>query len=713
MLCARVLTLRRVHAQGDTRLALYGLGYMRDSRLYRMMTTAGDVTWRRPSNAPGVPSDSWFNLFFIHQNHAQRGTKNAVSEKQLPEWLDLVVWGHEHASKTEPTPSTEGPFDVSQPGSSVHTTLSEDEARPKRILLLALKGADWRTETLPLRRVRPFVFENVVLRNEDALKDRPDDADAVARFLHGAVEAAIVRAAQQAADVDAGAAGAAATGATAPLPAQTTASAAPGAAASAATLPLVRIRVDHSGGFPTVPLQRFGAAFQGRVANPWDLLQFHKAAAKRAAKPERGGGAAADGGAGMDADEGGAGGEVSEHRRIDALVSQHLPATLQILAEGDMALALEDFVQRDEKHALEKAVLGALAESQKKVKARCQSTTGEDPAAMLAHINVVVQELKAGKTSRGTAAAAAAADGAGPSGAGHDVDMASPDGDAACAAPAAKGRAKAAPAKPRAKAGAAAPAKGKGKQTTVTGLFSARASAGGAGGGAGGGDDEDDDTPVAARRVPARRAAASKKAYADGSEGEEGADDDGDDDFGAACGGARRHGKRGGGDSEEEEDDDMKEEEEEEEEEEERPAKRKPAAAAAAAKGKGKAAAAAPTAKRSRAVAEEAIVLEDRCAGRHHRPPPVLPVFAVRGGAWLALMCARVPSRSAAAMMMRLLARRQRAARRVRRWRPRRHPRRSASRRAPRRALAAAGAAHASEHTFALSALAKPDARRR
>jgi double-strand break repair protein MRE11 len=577
---------------------------MRDSRLYRMMTTAGDVTWRRPSDAPGVPSDSWFNLFFIHQNHAQRGTKNAVSEKQLPEWLDLVVWGHEHASKTEPTPSSEGPFDVSQPGSSVHTTLSEDEARPKRILLLALKGADWRTETLPLRRVRPFVFENVALRDVEALKARPDDADAVARFLHDAVEAAIVRAAQQAADADAGAAGAAATGASVPPPAQSGAggTAAPGAAASAATLPLVRLRVDHSGGYPTVPLQRFGAAFQGRVANPWDLLQFHKAAAKRAAKPERGGGAA-DGGAEVDAEEGGAGAEVSEHRKIDALVSQHLPATLQILMEGDMALALEDFVQRDEKHALERAVQHALADSQKKVAARgMQEGEQDDQAALVKTINVVMQEMQARKTQRGTAARAGA-DGAGPSGAGQDADM----DDAGGAAPAAKARPKAAPAKPRAKAGAAAPAKGKGKQTTVTGLFSARASAGGAGGGAGDGDD-DDDTPVAARRMPARRAAATKKPYADGSDDEEGVDDDGDDDFGVARGGAGRRGKRGGGDSEEEEDEDDDMEEEEEEEEEERPAKRKPAAAA---KGKGKAAAA-PTAKRSRAVAEEPIVLVDR-----------------------------------------------------------------------------------------------------
>lgn len=133
---------RRRPAQGDTRLALYGLGYLRDSRLHRMMVTPGEVTWRRPAGAPGAPVESWFNLFFIHQNHSPRGAKNSVSEALLPQWLDFVVWGHEHACRVEPRCSAEagGTFVVSQPGSSVATTLSEDEALPKKVFLLELQG---------------------------------------------------------------------------------------------------------------------------------------------------------------------------------------------------------------------------------------------------------------------------------------------------------------------------------------------------------------------------------------------------------------------------------------------------------------------------------------------------------------------------------------------------------------------------------------------
>ena len=541
---------------------------MRDSRLYRMMTTTGDVTWRRPADAPGAPADSWFNLFFIHQNHAQRGSKSAVSEKQLPKWLNLVVWGHEHASKTEPTPSSEGTFDVSQPGSSVHTTLSEDEARPKKILLLSLKGEDWKAETLPLRTVRPFVFENVVLRDEPALAARPDDAEAVSRFLHAAVESAIVRANTQAAEAD---------GASAPP------DAAAGGAAPPAVLPLVRLRVDHSGGFPTVPLQRFGAAFQNRVANPWDLLQFHKCATKRA-KMERG--PAADAGAAAD-DEAPAGGEANEHRRIDALVTQHLPASLQILTEGDMSLALEDFVQRDEKNALAEAVRAALDESQRKVAAHGMPAGAmDDPSEVLKTIKVVVQEMNAAKPARAPASRAAGTDGAGPStaGAGGDVDMTAGDDDAPPA------RTKAA-AKPRAKAAAAKPkAAAKGKQPTVAGMFG-RAAAGAAA------DGDAGDEPSPARRPPARRAAAAKKASYVESDGE-GADGS-EDDFAAA----KRHGSEEESSDGDAIDDDA--------EDSPRP-KRKAPAAKAAGRGKGKAAVAAP--KRGRAAAaEEVVELDDRC----------------------------------------------------------------------------------------------------
>jgi len=124
-----------------TKLALYGLGNMRDERLGRLFQTPGAVTWCAPGRVcparrtqhlyaqrvrqarprrgdscnartrqagaarrvrtateDGVAASEWLNVFVLHQNrvaHTQ-SAKNLVKESHLARWLDLVVWGHEH-----------------------------------------------------------------------------------------------------------------------------------------------------------------------------------------------------------------------------------------------------------------------------------------------------------------------------------------------------------------------------------------------------------------------------------------------------------------------------------------------------------------------------------------------------------------------------------------------------------------------------------------
>lgn len=45
-------------------------------------------------------------------------------------------------------------------------------------------------------------------------------------------------------------------------------------------LPLIRLRVDYTG-FSTMSTQRFGQKFVGKIANPTDVLHWHKAAPKK------------------------------------------------------------------------------------------------------------------------------------------------------------------------------------------------------------------------------------------------------------------------------------------------------------------------------------------------------------------------------------------------------------------------------------------------
>lgn len=40
--------------------------------------------------------DDWFHMLVLHQNRARHGSKSYTGEHLLPDFLDLVFWGHEH-----------------------------------------------------------------------------------------------------------------------------------------------------------------------------------------------------------------------------------------------------------------------------------------------------------------------------------------------------------------------------------------------------------------------------------------------------------------------------------------------------------------------------------------------------------------------------------------------------------------------------------------
>lgn len=56
------------HGQGNTRVALYGLGNIRDERLNRMFQTPHAIQWVRPEEQDGVAASDWFNILVLHQN---------------------------------------------------------------------------------------------------------------------------------------------------------------------------------------------------------------------------------------------------------------------------------------------------------------------------------------------------------------------------------------------------------------------------------------------------------------------------------------------------------------------------------------------------------------------------------------------------------------------------------------------------------------------
>jgi double-strand break repair protein MRE11 len=280
-------------AKGITRVALYGVGNIREDRMQRMFQ--GDkVRFRRPA----ADAEDWFNLLLIHQNRDQRTLRTKTGalsiDECLPSFLDVVVWGHEHECITTTEHcgrrSDAGEEDadggvgratrIIQPGSTVATSLCEGEARKKHAVLLEIYGTLYRRVNVPLRCVRPFVMSELSLSSEGLDPDSADVGDRLASLLSARVEAMIKEATAPFSGSARGGAGARggvedgddsddqgdSLGRYRPPPASM-------------RLPLIRLKVEHTG-FSVVPAARFSSSFIGRVANPGELLHLYRRAKK-------------------------------------------------------------------------------------------------------------------------------------------------------------------------------------------------------------------------------------------------------------------------------------------------------------------------------------------------------------------------------------------------------------------------------------------------
>eukprot|EP01031_Cornospumella_fuschlensis_P028746 gene28746-34700_t len=358
--------------KGDTLIALYMLGAVRDERLNRMWQQK-KVTFVRPPAAQG--RDSFFNVFVLHQNRDYgRGRKSCVHESMIPEWMDVVIWGNEHESQPQLQESAVSPFRILQPGSSVPTSLGESESsnkRPKHSALFEVEGRRFRCHPLPQRVFRPFVFRDVALAElcNQARPPLPAPSDPQAAAALDTLLCGVVR------EMIAEAHTLLATALASPPPAS--ALPPPRFQLLEAQRVLLRLRLDAADcPYPANPRptpQRWGLQFSAEVCNPADLLLLVKK--KKAA---------AAGGAGFGADlyevlEGGAVlGDAAlddvdqqlQRVRIEDLVRESLAGSrggappLRLLRAPDLSLALERFVTARETGALQDCVLGALKDAQ-------------------------------------------------------------------------------------------------------------------------------------------------------------------------------------------------------------------------------------------------------------------------------------------------------------------------------------------------------------
>ncbi|PHJ24215.1 mre11 dna-binding domain-containing protein [Cystoisospora suis] len=151
--------------KGQTKVGIYGVGWIRDSRLHRAFNN-GKVRFLVPAGDP--TAKDWFNIMVVHQNMYKgafggQPPKNCIHEQMLPEFLDLAIWGHEHDCHLDLRESAQRNFRVLQPGSSIATSLVAGEALPKHVFLLEIRGENYRVTPHRLHTVRPLIFEEIIL----------------------------------------------------------------------------------------------------------------------------------------------------------------------------------------------------------------------------------------------------------------------------------------------------------------------------------------------------------------------------------------------------------------------------------------------------------------------------------------------------------------------------------------------------------------------
>jgi double-strand break repair protein MRE11 len=247
--------------KGQTKLALYGMSNVRDERLFRTFRE-GNVKFFKP----GVQQKDWFNVMAVHQNHHAYSESGYLPENFLPEFMDLVVWGHEHECLIDPRLNPDMHFHVMQPGSSVATSLVPGEAVPKHVAIVSVTGKDFTVEKHRIKSVRPFITKELILAQDPhfrGIAKEKENRSKLTTKLKGVVDELIKEAKsewlaiQDEEDIEHGDDGK-------PI----------------IPLPLVRLRVEYTapdgGKFDCENPQRFSNRFVGEVANINDVVHFYR-----------------------------------------------------------------------------------------------------------------------------------------------------------------------------------------------------------------------------------------------------------------------------------------------------------------------------------------------------------------------------------------------------------------------------------------------------
>ena len=122
-----------------------------------------------------------------------------ILEKNIPKFIDFVLWGHEHDNRIQLEYCPSADCFISQPGSTVPTSLSEGESEEKQVAILTVNQNKFKFKPVTLETTRLVIFDTVSLLDLvtlDELEDHSNDdiQETIKQGLHLEVEKRIKQA---------------------------------------------------------------------------------------------------------------------------------------------------------------------------------------------------------------------------------------------------------------------------------------------------------------------------------------------------------------------------------------------------------------------------------------------------------------------------------------------------------------------------------------
>ena len=142
-----------------------------------------------------------YNIFMIHQDRF-RNSIGLFDRNQIPDWIDVTLWGHEHNCRiTENFPFEVEKFTTEEqvsreikivmPGAPIPTSLTEAEAGQKFVSKFTVfqgeNGYEANFDVIPLENTRPFIYHRENL-NRNIMHNVKKEEEEILKKIRSAIE---------------------------------------------------------------------------------------------------------------------------------------------------------------------------------------------------------------------------------------------------------------------------------------------------------------------------------------------------------------------------------------------------------------------------------------------------------------------------------------------------------------------------------------------